>query len=157
MRSSSWRTRNGSTERGDGVGRGVTRVTGDVGGRCGVTGGTGRGTCGRILGGAGRGVGSERRRARLAHGKLATRPSTRRFDGFARSVVSGVLRFEVREHALGGVRGPEGQGPVVLLVDTLGHRPRPQFGRTSGHPYTMSTSLMVPAFKSVQTCPYSVT
>ena len=132
-------------------------MTGDVGGRGGVTGGTGRGTCGRIFGGAGSGVGGKRRHARLAHAHLATRPGTRRFDGFARSVVTRVLRLEARKNALGAVGGPEGERSVVLLVDRLRHRGGPQFGRTSGHPYTMSTSLMVPAFKSVQTCPYSVT
>jgi len=84
-------------------------MTGDMGGCGGVTGGTG-GRSGRsVIGVAGGGVGGECGGARLAHRYLATHPGTPGFDGFARPVVSRVLRLEVRQHMLGAVGGPERQ------------------------------------------------
>jgi hypothetical protein len=50
----------------------------------------------------------------LTHPDLAPRPSARRFDGLAGSVVAWVLPLEKREHALRAVGGREGPRPMVL-------------------------------------------
>jgi hypothetical protein len=93
----------------DRVGSGVTGVTGHVGGAGGVTGGTGDGTGRTFIGGAGGGVGGNCGGARTAARYLTTHPSTRCFNGFARSVVLRVLLLEIWEHVLCAVGGPEHQ------------------------------------------------
>ncbi len=92
-------------------------MTGDVGGRGGVTGGAGRGTGRGSIGVSGGGVGGKRRGTRFARGELATHPGTPRFDGIPRPVVLRVLLLEAREDVLGTLSSPEHQRPVVPLVE----------------------------------------
>jgi len=84
-------------------------VSTNVGGRGGVTGGTGGGAGRTSIGGTGSGVGGKCGGTHLAHRNLTAHPRTPRFEGFARSVVFGVVHLEVWEYVLGAGSGPEHQ------------------------------------------------
>jgi hypothetical protein len=82
-------------------------VTGHVGSSGGVTGGTGDRSGRSVIGGSRGGVGGNGGGARCAALYLTTRPGTRGFNGFARSVILRVLLLEEWKHMLGAVGGPE--------------------------------------------------
>src|SRR5829696_2370235 len=104
----------------DGVGGGARSVGGDVGGRGGVSRGTG-GSLGLGSIGLAGGVGGERGGACLAHLHPSARPGTPGLDGPPRPGVSRALLLKVWEHVLGAVGGPERQRSVILPV-----HPHPQ-------------------------------
>jgi hypothetical protein len=85
----------------------VAGVTSHLGGPGSVT----RSSCDRsgssVLGIAGGGVGCNRGGARRPAPYFPTHPSTRCFNGFARSVVLRVLLLEDWEHMLSAGGGPE--------------------------------------------------
>jgi hypothetical protein len=87
----------------------VRAVSGDVGGRGGVSRGAGGGLGLGPIGLAGGGVGGERGGARLAHLHPSTGLGAPRFDGPPRAVVSRALLLEALEHVRGAVGGPERQ------------------------------------------------
>jgi len=98
-----------------GVGLSVTSVASHVSSGGSVTGGAGRrDCCGMRRRGPSRCMRLKSRGPGLAHPDLAPRPSARRFDGLAGSVVAWVLPLEKREHALRAVGGREGLRPMVL-------------------------------------------
>jgi hypothetical protein len=85
-----------------------------------VTCGTG-GSSGRaFIGVAGGGMGGNCGGARYAARYLATHPSPRCCNAFARSVVLRVLLLEEWQHMLGTVGGPERLRPLLLFVEPLG-------------------------------------
>jgi hypothetical protein len=62
-----------------------------------------------VTGNTGSGSGSECGSTCLAHGYLATRPSTPSFNGFARPVILRVFFLEERQYVLGTIGSPEHQ------------------------------------------------
>jgi hypothetical protein len=65
------------------------------------------------------GMGGDPCGSRRTHPYLATRPCSRRLDGFPRAVVLWAQLLEERQHMLSAVRCPGREQPVVLRVNLL--------------------------------------
>ena len=117
LRGCSGRVRGNGGDRGvDRVGGGVTSVLGDVSCCGGMTSGacSCSGRC--VIDVAGGSVGGHCGGARFTARYLTTRPSAPCVDSCSRSAVIRVVLFEIREHVIGAVGGPERQRLVILLV-----------------------------------------
>jgi len=97
-------------------------VTGGVGRSGGVARGARR-SAGGIVGAFSRGgMSGHRRLARRADPYLAPRESASGLDGLTWTVVLGAVLLEQRQHALGAVGGPDGEGRLVLAVQEFGQQ-----------------------------------
>ena len=65
------------------------------------------------------GMGGDPCGSRRTHPDLATRPGSRRLDGFPRAIVVWARLLEERQHTLSAVRCPGREQPVILLVYLL--------------------------------------
>ncbi len=87
-----------------------------MGGRHRLPGGAGGIARRSVRDGSSGGMGGERRLADDLHAEASGRNElSKRLDGGARPSIVRAFRFEQRQHALGALRGPDGQGAMVIV------------------------------------------
>ncbi len=112
----------GDSGGGDSVRRRVTRVTGNMCGRCSMTRRTGRSSRTSGVRIASRSMGSKRRCPRRAHPHQASHPCATRFERHAGTMIVRMRLLEKREDVLGTVRSPEYKRLMVLCVEIFHFR-----------------------------------